>query len=78
MATLKWMKIGNLKKQYKRRRFYRSGSTILCGIEIGENAIIGAGSVVTNNVILFYNCVLIQPEKNEHRFNWNRILGNIS
>ena len=27
-----------------------SGSTILCGIEIGENALIGAGSVVTKNV----------------------------
>ena len=27
-----------------------SGSTILCGIEIGENAVIGAGSVVTKNV----------------------------
>ena len=27
-----------------------SGSTILCGIEIGENALIGAGSVVTKDV----------------------------
>ncbi len=27
-----------------------SGSTILCGIEIGERAIVGAGSVVTRNV----------------------------
>jgi UDP-2-acetamido-3-amino-2,3-dideoxy-glucuronate N-acetyltransferase len=27
-----------------------SGSTILCGIEIGEDAIVGAGSVVTTNV----------------------------
>jgi UDP-2-acetamido-3-amino-2,3-dideoxy-glucuronate N-acetyltransferase len=27
-----------------------SGSTILCGIEIGEHAIVGAGSVVTANV----------------------------
>ncbi|MCA9784093.1 MAG: N-acetyltransferase [Calditrichaeota bacterium] len=27
-----------------------TGSTILCGIEIGENAIVGAGSVVTKNV----------------------------
>lgn len=27
-----------------------SGSTILCGITIGENALVGAGSVVTKNV----------------------------
>ena len=27
-----------------------SGSTILCGIEIGEHAMIGAGSVVTKNI----------------------------
>ena len=27
-----------------------SGSVILCGIEIGENAVIGAGSVVTKNI----------------------------
>lgn len=27
-----------------------SGSTILCGITIGENSLIGAGSVVTKNV----------------------------
>lgn len=27
-----------------------SGSTILCGVEIGERAIVGAGSVVTKNV----------------------------
>jgi acetyltransferase-like isoleucine patch superfamily enzyme len=27
-----------------------SGSTILCGITIGENAIVGAGSVVTKDV----------------------------
>ena len=27
-----------------------SGSTILCGVEIGEDAIVGAGSVVTANV----------------------------
>ena len=27
-----------------------SGSTILCNVEIGENAIVGAGSVVTHNV----------------------------
>lgn len=28
-----------------------SGSTILCGITVGENAIVGAGSVVTRNVL---------------------------
>jgi len=27
-----------------------SGATILCGVEIGENAIVGAGSVVTKSV----------------------------
>jgi acetyltransferase-like isoleucine patch superfamily enzyme len=27
-----------------------SGSTILCGVEIGEDAIVGAGSVVTHDV----------------------------
>jgi len=27
-----------------------SSSTILCGVTIGENAIVGAGSVVTKNV----------------------------
>ena len=27
-----------------------TGSTILCGITIGENAVVGAGSVVTNDV----------------------------
>ena len=27
-----------------------SGSTILCGIEIGANTMIGAGSVVTKNI----------------------------
>src|SRR5690349_17334519 len=28
-----------------------SGSTILCGVTIGENALVGAGSVVTKNVL---------------------------
>jgi acetyltransferase-like isoleucine patch superfamily enzyme len=27
-----------------------TGATILCGITIGENAIVGAGSVVTHDV----------------------------
>ena len=34
----------------KRRASIGSGSTLLAGIEIGENAIIGAGSVVTRSV----------------------------
>ena len=28
-----------------------SGSTILCGVEIGEDAVVGAGSVVTRDVL---------------------------
>jgi acetyltransferase-like isoleucine patch superfamily enzyme len=34
----------------KRRSSIGTGSTILCGITIGENAIVGAGSVVTHDV----------------------------
>jgi UDP-2-acetamido-3-amino-2,3-dideoxy-glucuronate N-acetyltransferase len=34
----------------KRRASIGSGATILCGITIGESAIIGAGSVVTKDV----------------------------
>ena len=34
----------------KHRASIGSGSTILCGITIGEGAIIGAGSVVTKDV----------------------------
>lgn len=34
----------------KRGASIGAGTTILCGIEIGENAMIGAGSVVTKNV----------------------------
>jgi len=34
----------------KRGASIGSGTTILCGITIGENALIGAGSVVTKNV----------------------------
>lgn len=34
----------------KRRASIGSGSTILCGIEIGEGATVGAGSVVTRDV----------------------------
>jgi len=34
----------------KRRASIGTGSTILCGVTIGENAIVGAGSVVTRNV----------------------------
>ena len=34
----------------KRGASIGSGATILCGVEIGERAIVGAGSVVTKNV----------------------------
>ena len=34
----------------KRRASIGTGSTILCGVIIGENAIVGAGSVVTEDV----------------------------
>jgi acetyltransferase-like isoleucine patch superfamily enzyme len=34
----------------RRRASVGTGSTILCGITIGENAIVGAGSVVTHDV----------------------------
>lgn len=34
----------------KRRASIGTGSTILCGLTIGENAIVGAGSVVTHDV----------------------------
>lgn len=34
----------------KRRASIGSGATILCGVTIGENAIVGAGAVVTKDV----------------------------
>ena len=34
----------------KRRASIGTSSTILCGVKIGENAIVGAGSVVTHDV----------------------------
>src|SRR3972149_1404142 len=34
----------------KRKASIGTGSTILCGVTIGENAIVGAGSVVTKDV----------------------------
>ena len=34
----------------KRRASIGTGSTILCGVTVGENAIVGAGSVVTHDV----------------------------
>ena len=34
----------------KRRSSIGSGATLLCGITVGEGAVIGAGSVVTKNV----------------------------
>lgn len=44
-----------------------SGSTILCGIEIGENSIVGAGSVVTKSV----------PKNSIVAGNPAKIIGNI-
>ena len=41
----------NLERTIVRKRAsIGSNATILCGVEIGEGAIIGAGSVVTKNV----------------------------
>lgn len=37
--------------EIKRRASIGSNATILCGVTIGEDAIIGAGSVVTKNVL---------------------------
>jgi acetyltransferase-like isoleucine patch superfamily enzyme len=34
----------------KRGASVGSGATILCGVTIGENAVVGAGSVVTHDV----------------------------
>jgi acetyltransferase-like isoleucine patch superfamily enzyme len=34
----------------KRRASIGTGSTILCGVTIGENAVVGAGSVVTHDI----------------------------
>jgi acetyltransferase-like isoleucine patch superfamily enzyme len=34
----------------RRRASVGSGATILCGVTIGENAVVGAGSVVTHDV----------------------------
>lgn len=34
----------------KRRASIGTGSTVMCGVTIGENAIVGAGSVVTHDV----------------------------
>ena len=46
----------------KRRAAIGSGATILCGITIGEGAIIGAGSVVTKDVTP-YTIVCGNPAK---------------
>jgi acetyltransferase-like isoleucine patch superfamily enzyme len=42
-----WNCVGTL---IKRGASIGSGATLLCGITVGENALIGAGSVVTKNV----------------------------
>ena len=39
-----------VKTLVKRRASIGSGATLLCGITIGEGALIGAGSVVTKDV----------------------------
>jgi UDP-2-acetamido-3-amino-2,3-dideoxy-glucuronate N-acetyltransferase len=39
-----------LKTLVKRRAAIGSGATLLCGITIGESAVVGAGSVVTKDV----------------------------
>ena len=46
IAQLLWKPL----KIVKKGASIGSNATILCGIEIGENAIVGAGSVVTKNV----------------------------
>jgi acetyltransferase-like isoleucine patch superfamily enzyme len=42
-----WACVGTL---VKRGASIGSGATLLCGITVGENALIGAGSVVTKDV----------------------------
>jgi acetyltransferase-like isoleucine patch superfamily enzyme len=42
-----WSCVGTL---VKRGASIGSGATLLCGVTVGENAMIGAGSVVTKNV----------------------------
>jgi acetyltransferase-like isoleucine patch superfamily enzyme len=42
-----WKCVGTL---VKRGASIGSGATLLCGITVGENALIGAGSVVTKDV----------------------------
>jgi acetyltransferase-like isoleucine patch superfamily enzyme len=39
-----------IKTTVRRRASIGSGSTILCGVTVGENATVGAGSVVTRDV----------------------------
>ena len=45
MATGRWCR-----RSFASGATIGSGSTILCGVEIGEDAIVGAGSVVTRDV----------------------------
>ncbi|HKB90663.1 MAG TPA: acyltransferase [Opitutaceae bacterium] len=59
-----------LKTLVKRGAAIGSGSTLLCGITIGEHALIGAGSVVTKDVppgavVVGNPARLIQPHFNE-------------
>lgn len=54
----------------KRRAAIGSGSTILCGITIGEDALVGAGSVVTKDVppksVVCGNPARIMPPSGNH------------
>jgi UDP-2-acetamido-3-amino-2,3-dideoxy-glucuronate N-acetyltransferase len=51
-----------LKTIVRRGATFGANSTVICGVEIGENAVIGAGAVVTENV-LPYGVVLGTPAR---------------
>ena len=69
-----WKSNGRFRKTlFKKGCSVGANSTIICGVFIGENSLIGAGSVVTkdvpNNVIVFGNPAIIKKInfKNEIR-----------